>query len=120
MFNEKFIQGVMIFSGIVIALLIIPMLAYFITTMLTIPLMMLGSIIFGAEESAVLVALISIAMFLTILLYTEYRYISDVSRTFFRRRLTKEGREKRDARKARKEKKMEGLFDVIETMSTEK
>jgi Na+-transporting methylmalonyl-CoA/oxaloacetate decarboxylase gamma subunit len=120
MFNEKFIQGVLIFSGITIVLLIIPMLAYFITTMLTIPFMLLGSIIFGDEVSEIVVALISISIFLTILLYTEYRYLTSVSRSFFSKRLTKEGREKRDAKKAIKEKKIEGLFDIIETISDEK
>ena len=121
MFNDNVIKGVIVFSGIVIILMIIPMFAYFITTILTVPFMLLGSIIFGDNEiSVIIVSIISISMFLAILLYTEYRYISSVSSNFFKKRLSKEGREKRDAKKARKERKMEGLFDIIETIKPEK
>ena len=117
MYNDKVIQAVLIFSGISIILLIIPMLAYFFAYILTILILWFGTIIFGDDLNELVVSIIFISMLLTITLYVEYRYIGDILRKFFGRRLTKEGREKRDEKKATKEKKMEDLFDVMDKIT---
>ncbi|MHA1911050.1 MAG: hypothetical protein ACTSYA_05060 [Candidatus Kariarchaeaceae archaeon] len=118
MFNEKIIQGVIIFSGITIILILIPLMAYFMTTILTIIVMWLGSLFFSDDIDNI-ISIISIFIFIIIVISIEYRYISDISRSFFRRRLSKQEQKDREDKKELKEKKMEGLFDTLESIASD-
>jgi hypothetical protein len=117
MFNEKVIQGILIFSGISIILLIIPMLAFFITYILWILILWIGTLIFGDNLSDEAMGIISLAILIVTVLYIEYRYIGDILRKFFGRRLSKEEREKSDAKMEAKKRKMEGLFDAMDEIT---